>query len=233
MTKIFYQYYNKETLSDIAKYLIKSKNYDELRILSSSHKLNSFIGLDKAIQYLDNDSISIILKNTKFDEPNKKEAALISISISHFKEHLEYEHVKINKLAKYIFKTQLENKVSLDKISNSIISKLAILDLKELVDKFYKEKTLTATDLEHLKKTVENFTLVLKETNTHFLSSEDICVNSQFAPILSRTYSDTINKEQAYQLYKSVYDSGKHGKAIIDFLNERSMGQDPWYHYRA
>jgi hypothetical protein len=34
MTKTFYCYYNKSTLSDVAERFIESQNYDEIRILT-------------------------------------------------------------------------------------------------------------------------------------------------------------------------------------------------------
>ena len=163
-----YQYYNNKTLSNVAERLIESQNYDELRILSSSHKLNSFIGLRESIQNLDIKAMSIILEQTNFDEPNKKESALSAISINHFEEHLEHEYIKINKVAKYILKTQLDNKLPLNKICTSIINKIAALDLKELADKFYKEKIITDNDLEYLKKDSRQFFIAFKRYKTSF-----------------------------------------------------------------
>ena len=68
--------------------------------------------------------------------------------------------------------------------------------------------------------------MLSKDIKPHFLSSEGICLDNQFGAILSRTYSDAIDQKQAYQLYQRVYDSGKYGEAIIDFLNKNIINDD-------
>ena len=76
MTKNLYPYYNKGHLEDIAEYLIETKNYDKLSVLSSSHKFNSYIAINKAIMHLDLKAISTILKYTSFDDLDKKKSKL-------------------------------------------------------------------------------------------------------------------------------------------------------------
>ncbi len=233
MTKNLYPYYNKDHLEDIAEYLIETKNYDKLSVLSSSHKFNSYIAINKAIMHLDLKAISTILKYTSFDDLDEKKIqlkfCLRFILRTNFIDDLYHEDEKINELTKYIFKTLLEHKVPLDKTLSTyyengkkteinIMARLSAIDIKELVDEF----SLTDTDLEYLK----NFSSILKDSNVNLLYSKETCSYNQFGAILSRTYSSIINQEQAYQLYKSVYDSGKYGKAIIDYLNRKIVNGD-------
>ena len=55
---------------------------------------------------------------------------------------------------------------------------------------------------------------------------EQKCLNDEFGPLLSRTYSKILSIDDVQRIYHDIYSSGKIGKTIISYLNDSIVKGD-------
>jgi hypothetical protein len=245
--------YSEKTLEELASQAINEKAYETLESIVKSHKYNKFIGLLASKNALDIKVAQIVLQHTKFIEDKeskeKETLAFQNIVSDNGLSYLYYWQFpcdlsadqKFRDILFYILETKISKQYQIDYQDISALENIAIYhaykfiknymnkndEQHKYVHKFHEifDKRFDSIGSIEFKKRIKLMDNEVKNYSKFVLPQEE-CLNNEFGPILSRTYSKIISANDAYNIYKDIASSGETGKAIITQLNKNIINDD-------
>jgi hypothetical protein len=250
LSSMLFSRYSEETLGKLASQAIEKKDYATLKTIAESHKYNTFKGLRAGKDALDLEAVQIVLQHTKFiedKESKEKETlafqniisdnSLSSMYYWQFPCDLSAEQ-KFRDILFYILETKISKQYQINYHDISALENIAIYHAYQFIKKhmnknaeqhkyvhaFHErfDKKFKSVEFDERIKLMDN---EVKNYSKFALPQEE-CLNNEFGPILSRTYSKIISANDAYNIYKDIASSGKTGKAIITQLNKNIINDD-------
>jgi hypothetical protein len=226
--KLLYAEYDLKTLESLISKAIKEKDYETLKSIIESHHYNEFIGLTNTKKHLDLDAIKVILNNTKFAHPLYK-----NIVIKNLKLYLGYNEdfcdtsvkEKLKEIINYIYEWQIANEVKLNiNHIDTLIEEVSYLSAFEFYQTHLEDFSFGKEDAKKLSFMSDEIRINPKL----FIDSIDkkVCLNDEFGPLLSRTYSKELSIDNVKRIYQDIYASGKIGEVIIRYINQNIIRGD-------
>lgn len=248
--KLLYERYDEDTLEALAYKAIKDKDYEVLKSISKAHQYNKFIGLRNIEKHLDLEAVKVVLNNTKFSDPQIKK-----IYISNYKPgfsgyyfgnacNFTYKDQK-KEIINYVLEWQISKEVQLTyEHLGVLMNKVSYfsafefyqqhIDNFKLGESYFNEVYKYEYDYDYRYYQPTKVSMLsdlsfmyneVKEDPKSFIQ-EQKCLNDEFGPLLSRTYSKILSIYDVQRIYHDIYFSGKIGKAIISYINENIVKGD-------
>ena len=204
--KLLYAEYDLKTLESLISKAIKEKDYETLKSIIESHNYNEFIGLSNIKEHLDLDVIKVILNNTKFAHPLYK-----NIVIKNLKLYLGYNEdfcdtsvkEKLKEIINYIYEWQIANEVKLNANHiNTLIEGISYLSAFEFYQTHLEDFRFNKEDAKKLSFMYDEIRINPKL----FIDSieKKVCLNDEFGPLLSRTYSKELSIDNVKRIYQDI-----------------------------
>ncbi|NRA73522.1 MAG: hypothetical protein HRU36_02090 [Rickettsiales bacterium] len=221
-----YKYYKEGTLEQLASQAIKLQDYPTLKDICKTHTYARFIGLRDTGVHLDLEAVKIVFQNTNFTNTESELTAFDHIpwffpngnrhDCNYYNDQKQVANIVL-----YTLEWKLSKNFTLSYRDTYNIELLSFYEIKKFLNKHTIENLKAFSSKTELKL-INN---EVKEDINQFLP-QDTCPTGEFGPILSHTYSTTINLDQALHIYQTIYNVNTIGRTIISQLNKNIIDGD-------
>ena len=234
---ILFSKYDAATLEQLASQAIREKDYEKLKNISQSHKYNRFIDIGTAANALDLEAVKIILQYTKFTEGQGYESpemiAFEQLSMnSNMKDRYDWQNTcdlsvdqKFRDILFYMLEVKMSKKFPINYYDIEALKNIPLYHSYHFMNEHYNGKFKLNRDNNNFNEKIRLMDHEVKKNFKSILPQSE-CLNNEFGPILSRTYSEIISANNAYTIYHDIASSGKTGMAIIKQLNQNIINDD-------